>query len=281
MTGELAGQVALVTGGGRGVGRAIALTLAGAGATVGVVARSADQVGETVRAIEQAGGRAHGFPADVTDWEAAQRIVEEMTRLAGSVDLLVNNAGVSTDGEVFWETDPAEWWRIVEINMRGVMLYTRAVLPGMVARRRARIVNVGSNSAIRPNPLASAYASSKAAVLRFTDSIAAEAREHGVQVFAISPGLVRTAMTEKWQRLERDDAAQAATGVRPRPPGAWLPPERAAELCLFLSSGRGDALAGHFIHAGDDWEELARNAERIATEGLYILRLPKLDGLAR
>ncbi|MGE0544848.1 MAG: SDR family NAD(P)-dependent oxidoreductase [Dehalococcoidia bacterium] len=281
MTLELTGQVAIVTGAGRGIGRAIARRLAESGASVTVAARSRDEIVDTATQIEADGGQALALPVDVTDWNAVQSMVAQTEERFGPADLIVNNAGIGGGGGNFWEADPERWWRTVEVNLRGVALCTRAVLPGMIKRQRGRIVNVASNSAIRTNPYGSDYAGSKAAVLRFTDSVAAEARPYGVHIFAISPGLVRTAMTNRRRHSSPSDADVASHPQQMRTLGPWVPPERAADLCLFLASGRGDALAGHFIHIGDDLDELLRHADRIAEKGLYVLRLPKLDGLAR
>lgn len=281
MSPELDGQVAIVTGAGRGIGRTIAYRLAASGASVVVAARSLEQVSATAAQIEMDGGHSQALSVDVTDWDAVQAMVEQAESRFGAIDILVNNAGVGGAGGNFWEADPERWWRTVEINLRGVAFCTRAVLPGMIERRRGRITNVASNAAIRTNPYGSDYAGSKAAVLRFTDSVAAETRPYGVHLFAISPGLVQTGMTNRRRNASAPDADVVSSPQRMRTVGPWVPPEHAADLCLFLASGRGDVLAGHFIHVGDDLDEMLRHADRIAEKGLYVLRLPKLDGLAR
>ena len=193
---DLSGQVALVTGGGRGIGRALAQGLASAGATVAVAARTEEQIAETVALIESAGGRASSFPADVAERVAVERLVTDVERQLGPVDLLVNNAGVAGAPSRDWEVDPDRWWRTIEVNVRGPFLCSRAVLPGMVARRRGRIVNVSSSSAELPSPYMSSYGASKAALTHMTSSLAAATREYGISVFAYGPGLVRTAMTD-------------------------------------------------------------------------------------
>src|SRR4051812_45591159 len=139
---DITGRVAIVTGGGRGIGRAIGLGLASAGASVAVVARSGDQIAETVEEIAQAGGRAFAVPAGVSDPESVGRMVREVERALEPVDLLVNNAGVSGPLGPIDETDADEWWRCQEANLRGPLLCARAALPGMVARRLGRIVNI-------------------------------------------------------------------------------------------------------------------------------------------
>jgi NAD(P)-dependent dehydrogenase (short-subunit alcohol dehydrogenase family) len=272
-TGELAGQVAIVTGGGRGLGCSMAQALASAGASVAVVARSGDQLAETVALIEKTGGRAMGFRVDVTDFPAVQQMADQVEQDLGEVDLLVNNAAIlGPPAGPIWEVDPEQWWRCLAINLRGPFLCARAVLPGMIVRRRGRIINVSSDAGLRPNPYGSAYGISKTALVRFSESLAAETEEHGIRVFAIDPGTVRTAMTES---LLQSPAAQK-----------WMPwfreifekgqdvlPERAAQLVLFLALGRADALSGSFISVCDNVAHLLAQAAQIKQKNLYTLRL--------
>ena len=150
MTGDrgrptLVGRVALVTGGARGLGRVYALALAEAGAVVAVAARSADLLAETVTEIEAAGGRAVAVPTDVAHRPAVDALVAEVERRLGPVDVLVNNAGIGGPFGPFADTDPDAWWRCLEVNLRGPALCARAVLPGMLLRRRGRIINVTSS----------------------------------------------------------------------------------------------------------------------------------------
>jgi NAD(P)-dependent dehydrogenase (short-subunit alcohol dehydrogenase family) len=191
---ELAGQVAVVTGAGRGIGRAIAAALSAAGMTTAVLARSASEIEETARTIEDAGGRAKPFAVDVTDAAAVGKAFEKIERSLGSVALLVNNAAIPGPIGPFWETDAEQWWRTLDVNLRGAMLCARAVLPGMISRRKGRIINIAS-SAI-PVAYFSSYATSKAALVRFTETVAAEIKPHGISMFAVAPGTVRTAMAE-------------------------------------------------------------------------------------
>src|SRR5258708_5450461 len=142
ITPDLTGQVAIVTGGGSGIGRAIALAVAAAGATVAVVDRA---TGDTAAAIEAAGGRAVAKTVDVTDQRAVEQMVREVEQQFGDITLLVNNAGIATESlGPTWEVDPEWWWRTMEVNVRGQFLCARSVLPGMVRRRQGRIVNMSS-----------------------------------------------------------------------------------------------------------------------------------------
>lgn len=267
----LGGQVALVTGGGRGIGRAIAEGLGAAGAAVVVLARSQDELLETVDRIQRAGGRALAVVADVTERQAVQRAVEQTERELGPVDLLVNNAAVVTPIGPAWEVDPDEWWRAIEINLRGPFLCSQAVIPSMLARRRGRIVNIVAVAAYRASPFTSSYGSSKAALVRFTDTLAAETREHGISVFALRPGTVQTTMQEHLAASPHLQHLRAGHG--PALP-AHVPAERAAEAVVFLASGRADALTGRFIDiVRDDLVDLVERADQIVRDDLLALRL--------
>ncbi len=248
---DLTGQVAIVTGGGRGIGQSIALGLAIAGASVAIVARTEAEVAEVAGQIGQAAGRSVAIPADVSVPGDVDRMVGEAERTLGPIDLLVNNAGLVGPIGPTWEIDPGEWWRCVEVNLRGPMLCTRAVLPGMVARRRGRIVNVASGAGTRAIPYLGAYVTSKAALIRFTEVLAAEVAGKGVSVFSIQPGTVRTAMAE----------SAMASGAMSRwipwlqdvfDRGEDVPPDHAARLVLLLCSGRADSLSGRFLTIDDD-----------------------------
>ncbi len=269
---DLDGQVAIVTGGGRGIGKAIAMGLAKAGSSVAVIARSADQLAETVRQITQLGSRAISVTADVTDAAAVERMVREIESSLGPVDLLVNNAGLAGPIGPTWETDTDDWWRCLEVNLRGPMLCSRAVLPGMIARVGGRIVNVASGAGTFAIPYLGAYVTSKTALIRFTEIVALEAGQHGVKVFAIEPGTVRTAMAE--HALESEEGQRwlpwfAEVFQR----GEDVPPSHVADLVVMLASGCADALSGRFFTIKDDVVGLA---ERARSEGLGDLQTLRL-----
>jgi NAD(P)-dependent dehydrogenase (short-subunit alcohol dehydrogenase family) len=266
---DLSGSVAVVTGAGRGVGRAIARSLAGAGAAVAVVARTDNELEETSESIRQSGGKAAPVAVDVTDPASVERLARETERRLGPVDILVNNAGTCRAIGPVWDVGLDEWRQDVESSLLGTFLCTRAFLGTMIERRGGRIINVSSYAAIRPTPHMAAYGCAKAALLHFTNSIAAETADHGVSVFALTPGRVRTAMTKhmvestagrRWLDTDMRDS---------------LPPERAGELAVFLASGRADALTGRFVHVLDDVHDLVRRVDEIREDDLYVLRLRK------
>jgi NAD(P)-dependent dehydrogenase (short-subunit alcohol dehydrogenase family) len=269
---NLDGLVAIITGAGRGIGRAIALGLAKAGSSVAVIARSEDQLVETVRQITDLGSRAISVTADVSDPGAVERMVLEVEKSLGSVDLLVNNAGLPGPIGPTWETDPDDWWRCLEVNLRGPMLCSRAVLPDMIARGRGRIVNVASGAGTFAIPYLGAYVTSKTALIRFTEILALEAGSHGVMVFAIEPGTVRTTMAEFALESEHGQRWLPWFGeVFKR--GENVPPVHAADLVVLLASGRADALSGRFFTIKDDVIGMAKRAGDQGPGDLQTLRL--------
>jgi 3-oxoacyl-[acyl-carrier protein] reductase len=254
-------RVAIVTGGGRGLGVALARRLAEEGVAVAVTGRDQATLEETARDLRELGAAALAVAADVTDRTAVEALVARVGAELGPVDLLVNNAGITEHGSI-WHTDADEWWHVVEVNVRGPFLCARAVLPSMVERGRGRIVNVSSGVGNGPSADQSAYAVSKAAVTRLTDSLAAQVEGHGITVLAITPGLLRTdmgiALSER-----RGDVDE----------GDWVPTAVAAELLARIGRGDLDRLTGRFIRAVDDVDELLAREVEIVERDLLSLRL--------
>ncbi|MDX6517003.1 MAG: hypothetical protein QOH73_2669, partial [Gaiellaceae bacterium] len=222
--------------------------------------------------LRAAGGSALAVPTDVTDERSVAELLRRTYADLGPPTLLVNNAGVWRHVGPLADAVPDAWWADVEVTLRGAFLCSRAVLPGMLERAAGRIVNVSSYAAIKPQPYATAYASGKAALLRLTDSLAAELAGTGVTCIAVTPGFVRTDLVEGVagspagrrylpELSERDDA---------------LEPERAGALIVAIAAGRLDALAGRFVHVLDDADELVARADAIAAHDAYVLRLRSL-----
>lgn len=286
---DLQGQVALVTGGGRGIGRAIAQALAAAGASVCVSSRTQAQLDETVALIEGAGGRAVSFAADVEQRTAVEAMCAEAERALGPVTILVNNAGVGTTTAGPFETlDIDEVRKTIDNNMFSAMLCTRIILPGMLERGQGRIINVASGSGIISQPYMNAYSVAKAGLVRFSENLALEVKDRGVVVFAMTPGMVRTAATEVIWNIRHMNPLPGWLGRAYTPPhenpaddSAWQPPERAAELVCYLASGAADRLSGRFFSAYYDERAIVANADQVEREMLYTLRLTTLDGLER
>jgi NAD(P)-dependent dehydrogenase (short-subunit alcohol dehydrogenase family) len=274
---NLSGSVAVVTGGGRGIGRLVAEALAEAGAAVAVTARSEDQLAETVASITGSRGVAIALPGDVSDPGSVTEAVHEVERRLGPVDLLINNAGISGPLGPTWEVDAGDWWQTFAVNLQGTFLFTHAVLPGMVVRRAGRIVNVSSNAGAFRWPLASAYAVSKSAVIKFTENVARETKHLGVKVFAIHPGLLPIGMTET--ALDAPVPAESSAGriaawARQRiDEGHGSTPEAAVELVLLLAAGQADALSGCYLTVHDDLEAILTRAQEVRANDLYTLQL--------
>ena len=269
---DLTGQVALVTGGGRGLGRAFAIALAKAGARIAVTARTAEPLAQTVAMVERAGGRALAIPGDVSAPDAVAHVVRTAESQLGMVDILVNNAGAVGPLGYDWEVDLEDWWRTFEVNVRGPFLYARAVLPGMVKRQRGRIVNISTGAGFGRLPQMDAYCATKAALTQWTKCLAADIQAHGVTVFAFHPGMVRTSMLDSLTSPDVPNAVQAYFSSL-LSQGRDVPIERSAQMLLFLVSGRADALSGRFIRAQDNEEELVRRAEEIRRDDLHVVTL--------
>jgi NAD(P)-dependent dehydrogenase (short-subunit alcohol dehydrogenase family) len=263
---DKASTVALVTGGGRGIGQGIALGLVKAGMRVAVTARSAGQLAETV---DLAGAGAIAVAADVADPAAVRAMVREVERRLGPVDLLVNNAGTAGPYGPLWESDPEVWWRCLEVNLRGPYLCCREVLPGMIARRSGRIVNVASGAGLFAIPDMSAYVAGKTALIRLSEQLAQEAAPYGVKVFPIRPGVVRTAMVEEGR--QRIPMIQKVLDD-----GLDVTPQAVAELVLFLASGRADALSGRLFAVNEGRDNMLRGTETVKRDELYLLRCGRL-----
>lgn len=231
--------VALVSGASAGIGRATALRLSRAGMSVGLLGRNATRLAETLAEVREAGVAGVALPTDVTDRAEVEAAVGAVQRDLGPVDLLVCNAGVRERRAALpWQADPADWWRAVEVSLRGAFLLDHAVLPGMVERGRGRVLHVSSGVGMRPEPSYSGYAAGKAGLSRLTDSLAVALRDRGVVVLEASPGLVRTAMTEgMWEGL--DESAYGSV-------------EPFTDLVLAFAAGRLDRLHGRFLHAQRD-----------------------------
>jgi NAD(P)-dependent dehydrogenase (short-subunit alcohol dehydrogenase family) len=261
-------KVAVVTGGGRGLGRAFAQALAAAGYAVAVLARTEAELAETVALIERSGGRASAFPADVVDGTAVDRAFTEVERMLGPVDLLVNNAGVVGPLGPFAENDAGAWWRTVEVNLQGQMLCAHRALPGMIARRCGRIVNIASGGGATMLPYFSAYVTSKTALIRFSECLAFEVKDHGIAVFAMGPGTVRTALSEY--------SLNSPEGRTWLPWFRDMPPERPAALLVALASGKADVLSGRYVYPPDNLDRMIEEAREIEAGKLYSLQVQRL-----
>lgn len=187
----LTGKTALVTGAGKGIGKAVAVSLAKEGVHVALLARTEAQLQEVAQEIEQLGGKATVVAADVADRAAVEAAVAQALAALGSIDILINNAGIGTFAKLV-DMDPAEWERIVQVNLMGTYYTTRAVLPQMIARETGDIINVASTAGQRGAATTSAYSASKFAIMGLTESLMQEVRKHNIRVSALTPSTVAT-----------------------------------------------------------------------------------------
>ncbi len=226
---DLAGQVALVTGASQGLGRAIAEALAASGATVALVARSADKLAEVAGAIVAAGGKAEAFPCDVMKAEAIQQVVDAVVEKLGRLDILVNNAGVTRDTLLPRMSDE-EWDTVLTTNLRGPFLFMRAASRPMMQQRYGRIVNVASVSGLIGNPGQANYSASKAGLVGLTKTVAKELAGRKITVNAVAPGFIASDMTAALGDVLLDE-------VKKRVPAKRLgEATEIADAVLFLAS---------------------------------------------
>lgn len=250
--GKLSERVALVTGGGRGIGRAIAIAFAQEGAKVAVSARSLDELDEVVKTIRAGGGQATAFRADLADKASARQLVPDVAAKLGAVDILVNNAGIgsSSDPRPVVEYDDAFWELSLALNLTAPYLLCKAALPAMIERRWGRIINVASINGKVPSIHGAAYTASKHGLLGLTKTLALEAASHGITVNAICPGPVRTVMSDK--RLDYDCKRLGITKEeRARtltPLGRFLEPEEIAPMAVYLASEDAAMVTGQSMN---------------------------------
>lgn len=237
----LEGRFALVTGGSRGIGRAIVLDLAAAGADVAFTYRqNAEKAQEVVDRIKGLGRRGLAFQADVVDFAAAQRVVERVIAAWGRLDILVNNAGIHRN-EVIWAMDEAQWDEVLDVNLKGAFNYIRAVAPIFRLQRAGKIVNIASIHGLRGRQAGPNYSAAKAGVIGLTKSVARDLGPYGVNVNAVAPGIIETDMVRALPSEVRDKFV-AETVL-----GRIGQPEDVAHLVTFLCSDKARHITGEVI----------------------------------
>ena len=242
---SLSGKVAIVTGAGRGIGRAIARAFASEGARIALISRSPAQLEEAVAEVRAIHPEAVGIAADVTSEEEVRHAVDEVLARFGAIDILVNNAGINFSS-LLVESDPAEWRSIIDVNVLGTYHCCRAILPHLQTRGTGKIVNLGSAASVIGYPLFSAYSAAKHAVLGITKALAEEVKQANIQVNAVCPSFVDTRMTP--------------TAFR----GNAIPTREIAEIVLFLCSPQSDSITGESINVFGKQDMYSYGSERLS-----------------
>lgn len=273
---HLARPLALVTGGARGYGVAVARTLAASGFRVGVLARS-------VSAIEPLNHEFGAIPvvADIRDREAVISGVKTLVAGHGDIEVLVNNAGVPGTLAPVWEADPDAWWEAFEVNLRGTHTVTAAVVTEMLKGFGPhRIINVVSHAGVHRWPLCSSYAVSKAALIKYGENLATELRRSRIAVLNYHPGIMDAGMTH--DLLAQDDPAEGLAMIvtwfrNALAAGNGVDPAASAATLARLASGAADCLSGCYLTAYDDLDQVLRQTEAIRTSGARTLGLLGVD----
>lgn len=260
----------LITGAGRGIGKRLAMGFAQAGARVGLLARSQAELDLAKLEIEHAGGNALRIRADVRDLEQMSAAVDRMRVVFGTLDVLISAAAVQGPVGPFLSAKPTAWIETIDINLIGAVNSCRTALPPMIEKRSGKIILIVGGGSGHPRPNFSAYAASKAAVVRFAECLALEVSDHNVQVNSISPGNSYTHMTDEILHAGEDRAGprEIEDAEQVRITGG-VAPEKQVQLALFLASERSNHISGKLIHVHDDWK---RFEQANMKPELYTLR---------
>ena len=274
---KLEGEIALLTGGGRGIGAAVAQGLAQAGAHLALAARTRKELEGVAQDLQACGVKAMPYVCDVSDAQQVESLVAAVRAEFGGIDILVNCAGVYGPIGFLAENDMEAWAGAIGVNLLGTAYAMHAVLPSMIARRKGVIINFSGGGAVSPFPRFSAYSASKAAVVRLTETVAEELKEFNVRVNAIAPGPVNTQLLDEVLTVGERAGREFWLRAQRQKESGGTPPERAAELAVFLASPAAAGITGRLISAvWDDWRSLPEQVEKLNGSALFTLR--RIDG---
>ena len=273
---ELTNRRVLITGAGQGIGRAIAIAMGRSGACLYLWGRTKSNLLETQKLVRSVGAEVEVTTVDVSVVSEVKRAWDVVAGRWGGIDVLVNNAGVQGPMGRMHEIDVEDWWRTIEINLRSTFLCSQSVLPDMIMQNRGKIINLSGGGAVTPRPFFSAYSASKAAIVRLTETLAAEVKDNGIDVNAIAPGAVNTQMLD--QRL----AAGSSIGEVEREAAIDLVQDggidiaKPAALAVFLASDKSNGLSGRLLSAvWDPWEKM--DLKKVMETETFTMRRLNMD----
>ena len=270
----LAGKLAIITGAGRGIGQAIAIAIGDVGATVVLASRTESELNETAQYLKVKGNNCSVIPADVSDWNSVQNLVAQVVEEFGHVDILVNNAGIQGAIGPLVENEPDLWRKTIQVNLLGTFYCCKAVLPYMIDQKYGSIINLSGGGAASPRANYSAYAASKAAIVRLTETLAEEVSAYNIRVNAIAPGAVNTRMLEEALAAGEAAGEKGMADAQRQLETGGTPPELSASLAVFLASDASDGITGKLIAAPHDgWENWsAEHIEELTSVPWFTLR---------
>jgi len=253
---KLINKIVIITGASRGIGQKVAKRLALEGAYVNLLSRTEKQLHDTKDDIVRNGGQACIYPVDVTDHKGITQTVETIIGKVGSVDILINNAGIEGPCGPIWEIDGNEWWECINVNLRGAFLCIQAVLPYMIYKKKGMIINMASSTGEKPTPFNSAYGLSKMALIRLSEILALESQEFGIKVFSIHPGRIDTSMTRSVTKKTNQENWWAKNFCSFYSRSDYVTTEYVENLIIKLALGEADSLSGQFISVFDDISDM-------------------------
>jgi 3-oxoacyl-[acyl-carrier protein] reductase len=269
---KITGKVAIVTGAGRGIGKAIAKKFASEGCTVVLASRSIKEIDYTLKEIINSGGKGLAIKTDISNENDVRNLVKKTLDKFSKIDILVNNAAVITPIGPIQKIDSKDWEKTIRINLFGTFLCIREVVPYMITRRSGKIINLSGGGAFKPFPNFSAYSVSKAGIVRLTETIAEELKEYKIQVNAIAPGAIKTKIIS--DVLENKELAGAEYEKAKKvfdDGGADL--LKVEELSTFLASNESDGLTGRTLSAQwDDLEYIRKNISEIQSSDKFTMK---------
>jgi len=270
---RLKDKIAIVTGAGRGIGKAISLAYADEGANVIAISRTLSEVEETARQIRSTGKHATAIRADISNIGEVENAISFVIKEFGQVDILVNAAGIQGPIGPIVENDINHWIQTAQVNLIGTFLCIRMVLPTMMKQGYGKIINFSGGGATSPRPYFTAYAASKGAVAHLTESLAGELKGYNIQVNVIAPGAVNTKMLDQVLKAGLLAGEHEFKKAQEQLEKGGAPIEKPAKLAVFLASDESNGLSGKLISAvWDNWQHMASQISKIMSSDIYTLR---------